>query len=163
MVNVGLTMGLKLERLINLEFRFWWASPGRDPDLRNRLRRRAKKGWTTFAWAEIQEQQEQDVEVDFGSKLNPGRTLQKFCKDINNFWRSYLDRLNGKKWVSVRSVWTTRSRPNWSNSFWWEVGFFVTFRNWSFLRGREGICCFLGLTKKSSLEIIYRRLSHHEI
>ena len=48
---------------------FWWASPGRDPDLRNRLRRRREKGWTTFGRAEIQEQQEQDVEVDFGSKL----------------------------------------------------------------------------------------------
>lgn len=129
MVNVGLTMGLKLERLINLEFRFWWASPGRDPDLRNRLRRRAKKGWTTFGWAEIQEQQEQDVEVDFGSKLNPGRTL---------------DRLNGKKWVSVRSVWTTRSRPNWSNSFWWEVGFFCDFSELVLSSGTRGNLLFSG-------------------
>jgi len=40
--------GWKLARLINLEFWLWWASPGRDPDLRNRLRRRHEKGLNDF-------------------------------------------------------------------------------------------------------------------
>lgn len=42
---------LKMEigtNLINLEFWLWWASPGRNPDLRNRLRRRREKGLNDF-------------------------------------------------------------------------------------------------------------------
>lgn len=72
-----------------------------------------------------------------------GRRGRLWFEALENPERT-LDGLNGSYWVSVRSVWTTRSRPNWSNSFWWEVGF-CDFSELVLSSGTiEGICCFLG-------------------
>ena len=155
---------LKMEigtNLINLEFWLWWASPGRNPDLRNRLRRRREKGLNDFR-----------AGGDSGTAGTGRRGRLWFeAQSRTNPWEYFLT-----KWLFFENLtlmdWTGITEFLWDRSELLGAGrtdrtvsggklVFVTFRNWSFLRGREGICCFLGL--KILLETSNRSLAYHKI